>query len=82
MMKSQFCYCSLIRLFSSRKAHNLINRIHEISTQIVCGDSESDFKNLLEKNKELTFHQRNLLVLMIEVYETINGYIPPIMENV
>ena len=51
MIKSQFSYCSLIWMFSSRKANNLISRIHERSIRIVSGDNESNFENLLEKNK-------------------------------
>ena len=81
MIKSQFYYCPLIWMFSSRKANNLINRIHERSIRIISGDNESNFENLLEKNKEITIHQRNLQVLMIEVYKIINGYAPPIMDN-
>ena len=68
-------------MFSSRKANNLINRIHERSIRIVSGDNESNFENLLEKNKEITIHQRNLQVLMTEVFKIINGYTPPIMDN-
>ena len=34
-----------------------------------------------KKDKEITIHQRNLQVLMIEVYKIINGYAPPIMDN-
>ena len=34
MIKSQFSYCPLIWMFSSRKANNLINRIHERSIRI------------------------------------------------
>ena len=39
--------------------------MHERSIQIVSGDNESKFENLLEKNKEKTINQRNLQVLMI-----------------
>ena len=48
---------------------------------MVSGDNESNFQNLSENNKEITIHQRNLQVLMIEVYKIINGYAPPIMDN-
>ena len=58
-------------MFSSRKA-NLINRIHENSIRIVSGDNESN---------EITIHQINFQVLMIEVLKIINGYTPPIMNN-
>ena len=81
MIKSQFSYCPLIWMFSSRKSNNLINRIHERSIRIVSSDNESNFENLLEKNKEITIHQRNLQILMIEVFKIINGYAPLIMDN-
>ena len=45
-----------------------VNRIHGRSIQLVNGGNESNFKNLLEKNKEITIDQRNLQVLMTEVY--------------
>ena len=81
MIKSQFSYCPLIWMFSSRKANNLINRIHERSLRIVSGDNESNFENVLEKNKEITIHRKNLLVLMTEVFKIVYGYAPPIMDN-
>lgn len=37
--------------------------------------------NLKEKNNEVTIHQRNLQVLIAEVYKIINGYGPPIMDS-
>ena len=81
MIKSQFSYCSLIWLFSSREANNLINIIHERSSRILSGDNEGNFENLLEKNKDITIHQRYLQALMTEVYKIINRYAPPIMDN-
>ena len=73
--KSHFNYCPLIWLFSSRKANNLFNKIHERFIQIVSRNNESNFENLLLK----IICQRNLLVLIIEVCKIINGYAPPIM---
>ena len=68
-------------MFSSRKTNTVITRIHERSIRIVSGDNESNFENLLEKSKEITIHQRNLQVLMTELFKIINGYVPPIMDN-
>ena len=81
MIKSQFGFCPLIWMFSSIKLNNLINRIHERFIRIVIGENESNFENLLEKNKEIAIHQRNLQVLMTELFKIINGYVPPIMDN-
>ena len=36
---------------------------------------------MLEKNKEITIYQRNLQVLMIEVFKIINGHTPPFVDN-
>ena len=80
MITSQFSYCPLIWIFS-RKANNLINRMHERSIRIVSGDIESNFENLLEKDKEITIHKRNLQVLIIQVDKIINGYALPTMDN-
>ena len=55
-------------MFSSIKLNNLINRIHERFIRIVSGENESNFENLLEKNKEIAIHRRNLQVVMIDVY--------------
>ena len=69
MIKCQFGFCPLIWMFSSRKVNNIINRIHERFIRIVSGENESNFENLLEKNKEIAIHQRNLQVVMIDVYK-------------
>ena len=68
-------------MFSSRKANHLIKRIHERSIRIARGDDKTNFDNFSEKNREITIHQRNLQVLMIEVYKIINGCAPPIIDN-
>lgn len=73
MINSQFSYYPLICMFSSIKANNLINRIYEMKDL---------FENLLEKNKEITIHQRNLQVLMTEVYKIINRSSPQIIDKV
>ena len=54
--------------------------MHERSIRIVSGDIESNFENLLEKDKEITIHKRNLQVLIIQV-DKINGYALPTMDN-
>ena len=41
MIRSQFRYCALIYMFSSRKPSNLDNKVHERSLRIVSGDSNS-----------------------------------------
>ena len=56
-------------MFYSRKGNNVIDGLHERPIRIVSGDNESNLEILLEKNNEITIHQRNVQVLMIEVYK-------------
>ena len=81
MVKSQFNYCSLVWMFCSRNANNLINKIQERSLRLITNDKTSTFEHLLQANNEITTHHGNLQVLMIEVLKIINGFVPPIMEG-
>ena len=44
-------------------------------------DQKTSYHNLLETNNELTIHQRNLQVLVTEIYKIVNGVAPPIMTS-
>ena len=81
VIRTQFSYCPLIWMFSSRKLNSLINKVHERSLRINSGDNHSSFKSLLSKLKEITIHQQNLQVLMTETCKIINGISPPVMEK-
>ena len=41
----------------------------------------NNFEVLLEKEHDFSIHQRNLQVLMTEIYKIINGITPPIMNS-
>ena len=81
MIKSQFSYCPLISLFCSRKSNSLINKIRERSLRIVTNHKNSNFEGLFKSNNEITVHQRNLQVLVTEVFKIINGLSQPIMDR-
>ena len=81
MIKSQFNYCPLVWMFCSRQSNNLINKIHERSLRISYKDQKTSYHNLLETHNELTIHQRNLQVLMTEIYKIFNGVAPPIINS-
>ena len=68
-------------MFCSRQSNNLINKIHEQSLRISYKDQKTSYHNFLETNNELTIHQRNLLVLMTEIYKIVNGVAPPTMNS-
>ena len=81
-INSQFGYCPLIWMCHSRKLNNRINRIHERSLRIVYNDYVSSFKELLERDKSVTIHEKNLQYLAIEMYKVISGIAPPIMTKI
>ena len=68
-------------MFCSRNANNLINKIQERSLRWITNDKTSSFEHLLQANNETTTHQRNLQVLIVEVFKIINGFAPPVMED-
>ena len=69
-MKSQFSYCPLIRMFHSRAMEHRINRIHERALSLIYPNQHQlTFKELLEKNKTVSIHQRNLQTLGTEIYK-------------
>ena len=66
---SQFGYCPLVWMFHSRAINNRINKLHERSLRIVYKDRNSTFEDLLEKDNSVTIHQRNLQMLLLEMYK-------------
>ena len=66
-------------MFSSRQSKNLINKVHESSLRVFTNDQNSSFETLLQNNKDITVHQRDLQILMIGVYKIKNGEASTIM---
>ena len=76
VIMSNFSYCCLIWLFCSKGANNEITRTHKRALRSLYGDYESTFEELLDKDKSLTIHKKNLQRLMVEIYKTINHLNP------
>ena len=68
---SYFSYCPLIWMFHSRAMEHRINRIHErtLHERLIYPNQQLIFKELLEKNKTFSIHQRNLQILATEIYK-------------
>ena len=81
-IESQFGYCPLIWMFHSRTMNNRINNLHERALRLVYNDSISSFQELLEKDKTVTIHHRNLQKLVTEIYKVKNGLSPFMMNNI
>ena len=65
---SQFSYCNLVWLCLSRTLNNKINKLHEKALRPVYDDRQSTFEELLNIDKSVTIHHRNLQVLATELY--------------
>ena len=81
MVKSQLNYCPLIWMFCPRRSSNLINKVQERALCITYNDQLTDLKSLLSNHNGIAIHQRNLQVLMTEIYKIINHIAPPIMPS-
>ena len=65
---SHVSYCALIWMFCSKKSTKKINANHERSLRIILNDYDSPYSLSLEEARQITFHQRCINSLMIEVY--------------
>ena len=81
MVISQLNYCPLVWMFCPRRSSNLINKLQERALRITYNDQLTDFKSLVSNHNEITIHQRNLQVLMTEIYKIINHIALPIMSS-
>ena len=79
---SQFSYCPLIWMFHSRKMEHSINRIHERALRLIYpSDSKLTFKELLNKNKTVSIHQKSLQVLATEIFKAKLNISPEISKE-
>ena len=78
---SQFSYCPLIWMSHSGNLNNKINRIHERALRLVYQNNLS-FSELLDLDNSVTVHQKNLQVLVTEIYKVKNGIAPEITKDI
>ena len=82
---SQFSYCPLIWMFwmfHSRAIGHRINRIPERTLRLIYPNQHQiTFKELLEKNKTVSIHQRNLQTLATEIYKAKNKISPEVVNS-
>ena len=81
MVKFQLNYYSQVWMFCPRRSSSLIKKCQERALRITYNDQVTDFKSLLSNLNEITIHQRNLQVLMTEIYKIINHIGPPIISS-
>ena len=68
-------------MFCPRRSSNLINKVKERALRITYNVQLTNFKSLVSNHNELTIHQRNMQILMTEIYKIINHIALPIMSS-
>ena len=66
----------------SRSNNTKINKIEEGAVRLVYDDYTSEYQQLLSKDNSVTFHQRNLQHLCIEIFKTTMGLNPSFMRDI
>ena len=68
-------------MFCGRTLDTKMNHIHERELRFVYDDYTSTFESLLEKDKSISIHHRNIHRVAIETYKVINNLSPGIIQH-
>ena len=79
---SQINYCPLVWMCHSRALNDEINNIHKIALRIVYQEKKPNLQDLLQKDKSVSIHMKNLQYLATEIYKVKNCLSPEIMKEV
>ena len=74
----QFSYSFLVW----RTLNNKLNKLPERALRLAYDDRQSKFEELLNIDKSVTIHHRNLQVLATELYKVHHGLAPELMNNI
>ena len=78
---SQFSNCALIWMCQSRIVKSKINKLRKRCLRIVDNDKKSPFKELLETDKSVPIHIKNLQVLATEMFRVYRNISTPIVRQ-
>ena len=59
----------------------MIKRVHERAVRVILGDDLNEFESLLQNNREIRSHHKNIQSLMIEIFKIKNELAPPVMDS-
>ena len=81
LINAQFSYCLLVWMFHDRNLNAKVNKIHQRALRIVCKGTHIDYEALLQPDKAMSVHQRNLQYLMTKIYKTKNSQNPSFIKE-
>ena len=79
---SQFSYCPLVWMFHTKQLNNRINSLHEKALRVRYQVRNSSFSELLNLDKSISIHYKNMKYLLTEIYKVKMGILPPIMSDI
>ena len=82
VIMSQLSYCPLVWMCHSRILSNKINKLYERALRLVYDDRQSTFEELFNIDRSVTIQQRNLQVLVTELYKVYLGLAPELMNDI
>ena len=65
---SQLNYCPLVWMLHTKQLNNGINSLHERALRVTYQDRNSTFSELLNLDKSVSIHYRNIRYLLTETY--------------
>ena len=66
----------------SRNINSQINKLYECALRLVYNDKSSSFRELLERDKSVTIHERIIQVLLTVIFKVKRGLGSKIMTEV
>ena len=79
---AQFNYCPLVWMYHYRSVNNKINRLRERCRGIAYSDSVSSFEDLLDKERSVSVHVKNIKIPPIEMFKVSNKLTVPLMNEI
>ena len=79
---SQFKYCPLVWMLHNRALTNRINGIHKRVLRLAYQNENLSLSELIELDNVATIQQRDLQVLVTEIFKVQNNSSPEIMKQV
>ena len=79
---SIFNYCPIIWMFCNKTANSLIDRTHKRALRVIHNDPLISYEDVLMYTGSKYLHTRNLEILMVEVYKSLNSLNPTFMFGI
>ena len=73
---SSINYCQLVWMCHNQTNNNKINLLHERCLRLIYNDRTLSFEDLLQKDRSVSIHHRNLRTIAVELFKVFKGLIP------